>query len=287
MINQTKTVSLVVQMFKAELLPLYPIREIEQFIVLSFEDVMHFSKMDVHLKAEAQVADSQFYLFEAILEGLKNHEPIQYLIGHTVFYGLPITVNPSVLIPRPETEELVHWIIKEGIAEPSRIIDICTGSGCIALALKDRYENAIVYGVDNSVDALNVAMENSKKNNLDISFFQFDVLKQQSLGFMNFDVMVSNPPYVTHFEKSMMEPNVLNNEPHSALFVPDDEPLLFYRKIVDLADGHLSKHGHLYLEANSQYARDVAQLFQDRGYGDVDVKKDFTGRDRMVKAKKV
>ncbi len=286
MINQPRTVSLVSQMFRAELLPIYPIREIEQFIALAFEDVMHFSKTDVHMKAEAQVGITQFSMFEAIVEGLKNQEPIQYLIGHTLFYGLPIKVNPSVLIPRPETEELVHWIIKSGINNGSKIIDLGTGSGCIALALKDHFADAQVYGVDNSIDALDVAMDNAKRNNLEISFFQFDILQQQSLGFMNFDMMVSNPPYVTFAEKGHMQPNVLDHEPHGALFVPDNDPLIYYRKITDLADGHLNKGGSLFFEINRAYGADVAQLLRDRAYIDVEIKKDFNGNDRMVKASK-
>jgi len=273
-------------MFRSELLTLYPVREIEQFITIAFEDVMHFSKTAMHLKADAQVGATQFSMFEAIIEGLKNQEPIQYLIGHTVFYGLPIKVNPSVLIPRPETEELVHWIIKQGVGNGARVIDLGTGSGCIAIALKDRFAEAQVYGVDNSIDALDVAMENATRNNLEISFFQFDILRQQRLGFMNFDLMVSKPPYVTIGEKRQMHANVLDNEPHGALFVPDDDPLLFYRKIADLADGHLNRGGSIFFEINRAFGADVAQLLSDRAYIDVEIKKDFNGNDRMVKAKK-
>lgn len=279
-------VSAVVQRFRSELIPHYPVREIESFIVLAFEDIMHYSRLDIFMKGEEEVLPAQIELFEYILDGLRNYEPIQYLIGSTVFYGLPMRVTPDVLIPRPETEELIHWILKDSIANKPRIIDLCTGSGCIALALKDQIADASVYGADLSISALNIAQENAALNKLNVEFFHFDILAQESLGFMDFDLIVSNPPYVTYSEKAFMAQNVLDNEPHMALFVPDENPLLFYRKITDLADGHLKKSGKLYLEINEAYGKDVMQLLRDRGYADVELKKDFNGKDRMIRATK-
>jgi release factor glutamine methyltransferase len=279
-------VSAVVQRFRSELIPHYPVREIESFIVLAFEDIMHYSRLDIFMKGEEEVLPAQIELFEYILDGLRNYEPIQYLIGSTVFYGLPMRVTPDVLIPRPETEELIHWILKDSMANKPRIIDLCTGSGCIALALKDQIADASVYGADLSVSALNIAQENAALNKLNVEFFHFDILTQESLGFMDFDLIVSNPPYVTYSEKAFMAQNVLDNEPHMALFVPDENPLLFYRKITDLADGHLKKSGKLYLEINEAYGKDVMQLLRDRGYADVELKKDFNGKDRMIRATK-
>lgn len=287
MYSQSKTVAHVVHLFRAELLSIYPVREIEQFIAMSFDDVMHFSRADVQLKADAQVPLSQYSMFEAIVEGLKNQQPIQYLIGRMVFYGLPIRVNPDVLIPRPETEELVHWIFSSPLMAGAKAIDLGTGSGCIALAIKDRFKECMVYGVDNSIAALDVAMDNARRNELEVSFFQFDILRQQSLGFMYFDLMVSNPPYVTEADKAEMLPNVLNNEPHGALFVPDEDPLLFYRRIVDLADGHLNKNGWIYFEINRAFGAEVVQLLTDRNYREVELRKDFAGNDRMVRATKL
>lgn len=279
-------VSAVVQRFRSELIPHYPVREIESFIILAFEDIMHYSRLDIFMQAEAEVPPAQMELFEYILDGLLKHEPIQYLIGSTVFYGLPIRVTTDVLIPRPETEELIHWILKDSMVSQPKIIDLCTGSGCIALALKDQIAGASVFGADLSVSALNIAQENAALNKLDVEFFHFDILTQESLGFMDFDLMVSNPPYVTYSEKALMAQNVLDNEPHMALFVPDDNPLLFYRKITDLADGHLNKLGKLYFEINEAYGKDVVQLLRDRGYTDVEIKKDFNGKDRMIRATK-
>lgn len=280
------TVSQVVQMFRSELFPLYPMREIEQFIAIAFGDIMNLSKTDVHLKHTAQVPEMQYTRFEAILQGLRKQRPIQYLLGHTVFYGLPIRVNPTVLIPRPETEELVHWASKMPLKTGAKIIDLGTGSGCIALALKDKFPHAVVYGVDKSVDALNTASENAALNGMEVSFFQFDIISQQSLGFMHFDLMVSNPPYVTYSEQAAIDANVLDNEPHLALFVPDEDPLLFYRKLVDLADGHLNRGGFLFFETNRAYGSDVAQLLRDRNYAEVELRKDFNGNPRMVRAVK-
>lgn len=279
-------VSAVVQRFRSELIPHYPVREIESFIILAFEDIMHYSRLDIFMQAEAEVPPAQMELFEYILDGLLKHEPIQYLIGSTVFYGLPIRVTTDVLIPRSETEELIHWILKDSMVSQPKIIDLCTGSGCIALALKDQIAGASVFGADLSVSALNIAQENAALNKLDVEFFHFDILTQESLGFMDFDLMVSNPPYVTYSEKALMAQNVLDNEPHMALFVPDDNPLLFYRKITDLADGHLNKLGKLYFEINEAYGKEVLQLLRDRGYADVEIKKDFNGKDRMIRATK-
>jgi release factor glutamine methyltransferase len=161
-----------------------------------------------------------------------------------------------------------------------------TGSGCIALALKDQIPDGSVFGADVSIAALNIANENAGLNKLNVEFFHFDILNQESLGFMDFDLIVSNPPYVTRSEEILMAPNVLENEPYVALFVPDENPLLFYRKITDLAEGHLNRHGKLYFEINEAYGKEVVQLLRDRGYRDVEIKKDFNGKDRMIRATK-
>ncbi len=286
MSHSALNVSSVVQRYRSELFSIYPVREIEQFIALVFDDVMHFSKIEIFMNGNTPVSPVHMALFETVLEGLKEQQPIQYLLGHTVFYGLPLRVTPDVLIPRPETEELVHWILKDELKKYPRVIDLGTGSGCITLALKDQLKEAMVYGIDNSVAALNIAMENARRNELEVEFFLFDILLKESLGFMNFDLMVSNPPYVTQQDRPFMSPNVLENEPHDALFVYHDDPLIFYRKIVDLAEGHLNKSGKLYFEINEAFGNEILQLLTDRGFVNVEMKKDFNGRDRMIRATK-
>lgn len=280
------SVSAIVQLFRQELLSIYPIGEVESFIAISFDEILKYSKVDIYMKGESAVPDQLLTRFFAILEGLKAQKPIQYILGKTVFYGLPISVNDHVLIPRPETEELVHWILKSDPGERISAIDIGTGSGCIAIALKDHLKQAQVYGIDNNIEALNVATHNASENNLNISFFQFDILEQESLGFMQFDLMVSNPPYIRNLEKEFMDRNVLDFEPGAALFVDDDDPLIYYRRIVDLAEGHLNAQGKLYFEINEAFGPEVAQLLKDRDFKSVTVKKDFSGKDRMISGEK-
>lgn len=286
MIESSQTVSAIIAEFRNALSGLYPDREIDQFLVLAFEEVMHLGKVQVFTAADAPVGEVQRELFGSILEGLRRREPIQYLLGYTVFYNLPLKVTRDVLIPRPETEELVDLIVKDHRGRHPRIIDLGTGSGCIALALKENIPGAQVFGADNSVAALDLANGNSKANKLDIEFFHFDILKQESLGFMDFDVIVSNPPYVTRVEMTEMDDNVLKYEPHEALFVPEDNPLIFYRKITDLADGHLLRGGTLYFEINRAYGNEIAGLLKDRGYAEVKVCADLNGNDRMIRAVK-
>ena len=281
------TVSALVNLFRQELVPVYGKREVEQFIALAFQEVMGYSKVDIIMNGENAIPNKLAERFFTILEDLKESKPIQYILGKTVFYGLPIQVDKHVLIPRPETEELIHWILKDEWKDDTVIIDLGTGSGCIALALKDQLKTPKVYGADVSIEALNVAKQNALKNDLQIDFFQFDILSQESLNFMKFDLIVSNPPYVRISEKEWMEKNVLDHEPHPAIFVEGDDPLVFYRRIIDLAEGHLNKKGKLFFEINEAYGAEILQLLKDRGYKNVTLKKDFNGRDRMVSGGKV
>ena len=220
-------VSAVVQLYRQELRSLYPAEEVESFIAIAFEEVLAYSKVDIFMNKDHAVPDQLVERLFSILEGLKNQKPIQYIIGKTVFYGLQIEVNNHVLIPRSETEELVHWILKADMAPNCSVLDLGTGSGCIALALKDNLKNAAVHGADISVSALNTATKNARLNNLNVDFFQFDILEQESLGFMKFDLIVSNPPYVQEVERNMMERNVLDYEPQLAIFVGQEDPLIF------------------------------------------------------------
>lgn len=269
--------------FREELSHIYPIPEIDQFFILTANEYLAYSKLDILLKKDEKVNSVNQKMFESVLDGLKRQEPIQYLLGHTEFYGLRFKVSPDVLIPRPETEELIRWILEETKSKVQSILDLGTGSGCIAISLKKALPHVQVYGIDKSVRALNSARQNAELNKAGVEFFAFDLLEQESLGFMKFDLMVSNPPYVTETDKLRMDNNVLNFEPHAALFVYDDDPLIFYRRIVDLADGHLKRGGKLFFEINERFHAEIRSLLNDRGYTSVEIKKDLNGRYRMAK----
>ncbi|MCA1761719.1 MAG: peptide chain release factor N(5)-glutamine methyltransferase [Flavobacteriales bacterium] len=283
MIFKAMNVSALVQLFRQELIQIYPQREVEQIIALVFEEVLNYSRVDIVLNSDEVPDDGRLIAMQAALDRLKNSEPVQYVLGKTVFYGLPFRVNKDVLIPRQETEELIHWILKDQFPERPTVIDLGTGSGCIPIVLKDLWPAAKVFGADISIDALNVANQNAAQNGVEVEFFHFDIIERESLAFMKFDLMVSNPPYVRRSERNLMEQNVLGFEPEMALFVDDSDPLIFYRKIVDLAEGHLNKGGKLYFEINEAYGAELKQLMKDRGFGNVELKKDFNGKDRMMR----
>lgn len=283
MISRFMNVSALVQLYRQELIQIYPQREVEQIIALVFEDVLNYSRVDIVMHSDEVPDDHIVATMQSVLERLINNEPVQYVLGKTVFYGLPFNVNRDVLIPRQETEELIHWILKDSLPDRPSIIDLGTGSGCIPIVIKDLWPSAKVYGADVSVDALNVAGQNARLNGVDVEFFHFDILERDSLAFMKFDLMVSNPPYVRRSERNLMEQNVLGFEPELALFVEDDDPLIFYRKIVDLAEGHLNRGGKLYFEINEAFGNELSQLMKDRGFVSVELKKDFSGKHRMLR----
>ena len=269
--------------FRDKLFDQYPQREIDQFFAMTANELLGYSRAEIQIRLDEIVQDSKASMLEAVIKGLQANEPIQYLLGHAEFYGLRLKVNPDVLIPRPETEELVRWITDESGDSAQSILDLGTGSGCIAISLKKFMPHAQVFGVDKSIEALNLAQQNAKLNNTGIEFFAFDILKQESFGFMKFDLMVSNPPYVTNEDKEKMERNVVDFEPHLALFVPEDDPLVFYRNIVDLAEGHLNKGGKIFFEINESFAAEIRSLLMDRGFTSVEIRKDLNGRFRMAK----
>lgn len=221
------------------------------------------------------------------LQRLLNHEPLQYVTGKAHFYGLQFKVNRHVLIPRPETEELVQLILQSPVANrtsPS-ILDIGTGSGCIPIAIKKNLPAASVFAIDISADALTVAKENAAINKVEVPFIEADILgpgMDQKIP-QQFDVIVSNPPYITHNERHEMQSNVLEHEPHLALFVPDNDPLLFYKAITGFATRHLQKDGSLYFEINAAYGNEVASYMIQQGFTVVQVIKDMQGKDRMVR----
>jgi release factor glutamine methyltransferase len=278
-----KTVKQVLVAFEQELFSVYTKQEIRSFVQLVMEFSAGFSKVDMLMKENDTLEENVQVFCKTALQKLKAHEPIQYIIGETQFYGLRFKVNKNVLIPRPETEELVHCIIEDATRTNLSILDIGTGSGCIPISLKKNIPDAKVFAWDISNDALQVATENANLNNVEVNFAHKDILSLSDYSERMFDVIVSNPPYVRNLEKAMMQPNVLAHEPHLALFVDDSDPLLFYRTISILAKGLLKPKGMLYFEINEAFAAETKDLMESLGYKKVEVKKDLFGKDRMVK----
>lgn len=272
--------------FFSELSVLYPETEIQSFFTILIEFKLHLSRIQLALEHNFELDNDDFeFLKNAILK-LKNQIPIQYIVGETAFYGLLFKVDKNVLIPRPETEELVEWIIQNHKNSDSlKILDVGTGSGCIAISLAKNLPNAKVSAIDISEEALNVAKNNAIMNQVKVDFILADILKIETLA-ANFDIIVSNPPYVRELEKSQMQQNVLSNEPHIALFVEDENPLLFYDKIAELAKKHLTENGFLYFEINQYLGVETVDLLKSKGFKNIELKKDIYGVDRMVKCER-
>jgi len=270
--------------FSAALLDYYPDTEIDSFFNMLSLHILKMKRIDISQSLFSVVSGKKYDKFQVAIERLKRYEPIQYVIGDTEFYGLEFKVNPSVLIPRPETEELVAWIIDEHKKKQQiSILDIGTGSGCIAVALAKHLVNANVYALDVSLEALSLAKENALTNDVNVEFIEADIL-DWNFGDLQFDVIVSNPPYVRELEKEAMSANVLDYEPHLALFVKDDDALLFYRTISKVANKILKLNGQLYFEINESLGKDTNDLLSNSGYSDVELKKDHFQKDRMIKA---
>ena len=245
--------------------------------MIGIPQMTFFLKDDVTLKAEQEAM-----LFNTI-ERLKKHEPIQYIQGYSDFCGLRFKVTPATLIPRPETSELVEWIAADHSGKAASILDIGTGSGCIAISLAHKLPESKVTAWDISNDALAVATENSKANGCTVLFEQVDILSYEPKS-AQFDIIVSNPPYIKENEKSAMHNNVLNWEPHTALFVPDSDPLLFYRTIAKRGLILLKPGGTLYFEINRAHGTETMKMLGDFGYTNIELRKDFADNDRMIKA---
>ncbi|HSO86797.1 MAG TPA: peptide chain release factor N(5)-glutamine methyltransferase [Draconibacterium sp.] len=271
-----------IQYINSELAGLYPVSEIEGFTRIIFEAVCGWGFTDQIKKRHEKVSKTDFEKIKFIVSRLKNFEPIQYILGETEFYGLKLIVNPAVLIPRPETEELVQWITNSKLPGESAILDIGTGSGCIALAIKNQLKNSDVFGIDISEKAVDVARQNAIKNNLDVGFFQADILKWEEFEWKNYDVIVSNPPYIRESEKVQMNSNVLDYEPENALFVSDLDPLVFYRSIAAFAKKYLAKNGILYFEINENLGLEMKEMLVDFGFKDIEIRKDINGKNRMI-----
>ncbi|MFO7657727.1 MAG: peptide chain release factor N(5)-glutamine methyltransferase [Bacteroidales bacterium] len=264
---------------------IYPENEAGQLAYLIVNHLLNYSKIDIHLKAGEKVSEDIFQQTHDIVRQLIENKPIQYILGFTEFFGIMLRVNHHVLIPRQETEELVDWIIKDHSGSHPVILDIGTGSGSIAVALAKNLHGAVVHGIDNSAQALSLASENAKINHVDIHYSLHDILdKQPFVHTARYNVIVSNPPYVTMSEKKLMKKNVTDYEPSAALYVSDNDPLVFYRKIAEFGLEHLDDHGSLYMEINENFGAALVQLYREKGYKDVILRKDINGKDRMVKA---
>lgn len=273
--------------FNNALLGYYPDAEIESFFNLLSGRILKMKRIEISQSLYAVVSGKKYDKFQNAIDRLKKYEPIQYILGDTEFYGLKFKVNPSVLIPRPETEELVNWIVnchsEQSKASEFKILDIGTGSGCIAISLAKNLPNAKVFALDISEKALKIASQNAENNDVSIEFIQADIL-DWDFGDLQFDVIVSNPPYVRELEKEAMSANVLNHEPHLALFVEDDDALLFYRKITEVASNILRPKGQLYFEINENLGDTTKELLLDSSYNSIELKKDIFEKDRMIKA---
>ena len=280
--------------FSKSLEDMYPSEEIQSFFNILSEEYLSMSRLEIALNSEKEVSEEVFDQFQHAILRLKKNEPIQYIIGKTDFYGLPFKVNKHTLIPRPETEELVDWILtdeKLPLANDAlSVLDIGTGSGCIAISLAKNLPNSKVHAVDISEGALNIARENAVLNQVDVEMFQMDVLNTKSLPITSegveakkYDIIVSNPPYVRELERKLMQPNVVEYEPETALFVPDQDPLVFYRIISRLAKIHLKRGGVLFFEINESFKSELKELLKDEGFRKTETKQDIYGKDRMIR----
>ncbi|MDR1517904.1 MAG: peptide chain release factor N(5)-glutamine methyltransferase [Dysgonamonadaceae bacterium] len=268
-----------------ELSGFYPPEEIRVFKKYILQKTAGVSVTDVTDCKISNLSDSQGYEIEDIVSRLKKSEPLQYIFGEVEFYGLPFIVNPSVLIPRPETEELVEWIVSENSHASPSVLDIGTGSGCIAVALAKKIPGAAVSAWDVSKGALATASRNAQRNSVAVEFAERDALLAADDG-RKFDIIVSNPPYVAESEKADMDRVVLDYEPHIALFVPDDDALCFYRAIADTAFRQLNAGGKLYFEINRAKGEKILALLKDKGFANATLKKDISRNNRMIRAEK-
>lgn len=274
-------------LFIDELTSIYDAGEAESFFYLILEEKRNLKRIDLALHPDLVFSAEQMIIWNSILEQLKEEIPIQYLLGKTSFYGLDLEVNENVLIPRPETEELVGWILESQKSKVEsqkiRILDIGTGSGCIAISLAKNLPHATVFAIDVSEKALATAKINAKNNSEDVTFINQNILETDDLK-QQFDVIVSNPPYVRHLEKAEIKKNVLDNEPHLALFVADNDALIFYKKIAELAKKNLSKNGQLFFEINQYLGKEMVDLLEKMNFKNIELRKDIYGNDRMIKA---
>lgn len=283
--NHIKSVELY---FEEKLKDNYSGNEIKTISKSLIAQRLGFAFDDYLLHKDGTVSESDLLFFRAAVKRLLSGEPFQYILGETYFYNLELKVKPGVLIPRPETEELVHWIVEDAAQKEKELTleDWCTGSGCIALALKKALPQAQVKAIDYDDAALGVAKENVAYTGLDVSVEKQDALNIAQSAPKNLDVIVSNPPYIPNADKSFMADHVLDHEPGIALFVDDNDPLVFYRNLGMYGMVHLKEGGSIYFELHENYAAATQNMLQSMGYFMVELKQDMQGKDRMLKATK-
>ena len=276
-----KKVSDILPFFLKNLEGVYPENEIKSIMYISVNQILNYSKSDTIIQSEKEISLDKIIVLNEVVSRLKDGEPIQYILMETTFYGLPFFTVRGVLIPRPETEELVDWIIKDNKNSEKRYLDIGTGSACIIVSLAKNLKGSFS-GIDVSPDALREAKQNVSRNNVDVQLNQLDILTSDLDNY--WDVIVSNPPYVLESEKKYMKQNVLNWEPEIALFVKDETPLLFYDRISEQSTNVLNKNGLLYFEINEKYGKEIVELLERKGFVNIELKKDINDKDRMIKA---
>jgi release factor glutamine methyltransferase len=287
--SNTTTLGETLKYFEEEIGGLYPDLEFRSIRRILFEKIANIKAVDLFLKPQLEISKETFDKIVEITQRLKNYEPLQYILGNVEFLGLNLRITPAVFIPRPETEELADWIIKNHKFNENRILDIGTGSGCLAIALDKLMVHSQTDGIDISDEALAIAEENSYMNESIVNFFNYNILEglngpNSNLFKEYYDIIVSNPPYVTESEKSQMQRNVLDYEPGNAIFVPDDDPLVFYRAIADFARIKLEWGGFLYLEINPLFHKEIMKMLTLKGYRNVQLRNDLSGKPRMIRA---
>ena len=253
-------------------------REVRSFAYLSIEKILGYSKSDCIIHSNQELTNDNIISFENIISDLKQNIPIQYILGEAHFYDLKFKVNSSTLIPRGETEELVQYILLHDFIS---VLEIGTGSGCIAISIA-KNSNSKITAIDNSIEALEIAKSNAILNSVKINFVLSDVFNFSDTK--KYDLIVSNPPYVLESEKIIMDKNVLDYEPHNALFVSDNDPLVYYNEIAKIATNNLNKNGLLFFEINEKYSKQIIELLSNLNFVDIELKKDINGRDRIIKS---
>ncbi len=277
------TIKKIISFIKSELKDLYPASEIDSFIFMIFEHLLGYSRTRFLISQDQEVTDKDYRQILMITKELKLNKPIQYILGHTYFYDLTFQVEPGVLIPRPETEELVDWIIQENSKKQLKILDIGTGSGCIAISLAKNLPESKVLAADISKKAIKITNQNAILNKVDIEIIELDIINFPEDLNLKFDIIVSNPPYVTEQEKSLMNKNVLDYEPDLALFVPDNDPLRFYTKIAEFGLVYLNKGGKIYFEINESFGEETVLMLENKAYYKLELRKDINGKNRMIR----
>ena len=277
--------------YASELEKIYSSNEANALIMILLEHYFGIDRVKIAMEPELRLSESEMLTLHFAVKELLKNKPVQYILGETEFCGMRFLVDENVLIPRPETEEMVQMIVVRtgcGVETDGRpsILDIGSGSGCIAISLAKLLKNSIVTAVDVSEKALEIAKKNAEANGVDVRFVLDDILNPQNPELIDnqFDIIVSNPPYVCESEKSEMRANVLDYEPSSALFVSDNDPLIFYRKILEFAHKSLKPDGQVWFEINEKFGKEMQNLCHEKGFKNVEIIKDFRERDRILRA---